>query len=106
MWEFSESSAHSNSGKGLATHDGILPLKEEDIITPHPGEAARLLEQHVEFILDEPLDALSRLHDVRRAGRIGGGNPPHGAGEGDALRNRAGQGVEQLHNFHGIFLLL
>ena len=38
----------------LATHDGILPLKEEDIITPHPGEAARLLEQHVEFILDEP----------------------------------------------------
>ena len=48
----------------LATHDGILPLKEEDIITPHPGEAARLLEQHVEFILDEPLDALSRLHDL------------------------------------------
>ena len=34
------------------------------VLTPHPGEAARLLEQHVEFILDEPLDALSRLHDL------------------------------------------
>lgn len=48
----------------LSTHDGILPLKEEDIITPHPGEAARLLEQHVESILDEPLTALAHLHDL------------------------------------------
>ena len=43
---------------------GDLLRFARDIITPHPGEAARLLEQHVEFILDEPLDALSRLHDL------------------------------------------
>lgn len=48
----------------LATHDGILPLKEEDVITPHPGEAARLLEQPVETIVNAPLAALSALHEL------------------------------------------
>ena len=48
----------------LSSHDGILPLKEDDVITPHPGEAARLLELPTEQVTAEPLDALNQLHDL------------------------------------------
>ena len=48
----------------LSSHDGILPLKEDDVITPHPVEAARLLELPTEQVTAEPLDALNQLHDL------------------------------------------
>ena len=48
----------------LARTDSILPLKEIDVITPHPGEAARLLDCDPEDVLEAPLAALDRLHDL------------------------------------------
>ncbi|MBR4877188.1 MAG: NAD(P)H-hydrate dehydratase, partial [Rhodocyclaceae bacterium] len=48
----------------LAKTDGILPLKETDVITPHPGEAARLLDCDVDDIAADALSALDRLHDL------------------------------------------
>ena len=48
----------------LARTDGILPLKETDVITPHPGEAARLLDCDIEDIAEDTLSALERLHEL------------------------------------------
>ena len=48
----------------LAKTDGILPLKEADIITPHPGEAARLLDCTPGEVTSDMLAALDRLHDL------------------------------------------
>ena len=46
----------------LAKTDGILPLKESDVITPHPGEAARLLDCTPGEVTSDMLAALDRLH--------------------------------------------
>ena len=48
----------------LAKTDGIFPLKESDVITPHPGEAARLLDCDVDEIAEDTLAAIDRLHDL------------------------------------------
>ena len=48
----------------LAKTDGILPLKESDVITPHPGEAARLLDCTPVEVTSDMLAALDRLHDL------------------------------------------
>ena len=48
----------------LAKTDGILPLKEADVITPHPGEAARLLDCDADEITGDMLSALDRLHEL------------------------------------------
>lgn len=48
----------------LARTDGVLPLKECDVITPHPGEAARLLDCDTEEVTSDTLAALDRLHDL------------------------------------------
>ena len=48
----------------LAKTDGILPLKESDVITPHPGEAARLLDCTPGEVTSDMLAALDRLHDL------------------------------------------
>ena len=46
----------------LARHDGLLPLKEADVITPHPGEAARLLDCSTSDVTADALSAIDRLH--------------------------------------------
>ena len=48
----------------LADHDSLLPLPEHHVITPHPGEAARLIGTTVPDILDDPLTAMDSLHDL------------------------------------------
>lgn len=48
----------------LARCDGFFPLKEADVITPHPGEAARLLGCSTAEITADALSALDRLHDL------------------------------------------
>ena len=48
----------------LAKTDGILPLKESDVITPHPGEASRLLDCGVDEITVDALSAIDRLHEL------------------------------------------
>ena len=48
----------------LAKHDDLLPLKEADVITPHPGEAAHLLDCDAEEITGDALAALDRLHEL------------------------------------------
>lgn len=48
----------------LAKHDDLLPLKESDVITPHPGEAARLLDCDAEEVTGDALAALDRLHEL------------------------------------------
>ena len=48
----------------LAKTDGLLPLKESDVITPHPGEAARLLDCTTSEVTADMLAALDRLHDL------------------------------------------
>ena len=48
----------------LAKHDDLLPLKETDVITPHPGEAARLLDCDAAEITDDALAAIDRLHEL------------------------------------------
>lgn len=48
----------------LAAHDSLLPLPEHHVITPHPGEAARLIDAALPEILADPLAALDSLHDL------------------------------------------
>lgn len=48
----------------LAAHDSLLPLPENAVITPHVGEAARLINTAIPDVLDAPLDALDSLHDL------------------------------------------
>ncbi len=48
----------------LAKHDDLLPLKEADVITPHPGEAARLLDCAVAEVTGDALAVLDRLHEL------------------------------------------
>lgn len=45
----------------LAAHRTLLPLPEGHVVTPHPGEAARLLGCTTREITDAPLAALDRL---------------------------------------------
>ena len=47
----------------LARHDDLLPLKEADVITPHPGEAARLLGCTTADITADTLAALGKLRE-------------------------------------------
>lgn len=47
----------------LAKHHDRLPLKDADVITPHPGEAARLLGCTTSEVTDDAISALRRLHD-------------------------------------------
>ncbi|MBR3764067.1 MAG: NAD(P)H-hydrate dehydratase [Clostridia bacterium] len=46
----------------LARTPGMLPLKPADVITPHPGEAGRLLGCMTSEVTADALDALDRLH--------------------------------------------
>ncbi|MGN0753428.1 MAG: NAD(P)H-hydrate dehydratase [Aristaeellaceae bacterium] len=46
----------------LARHGELPALKEADVITPHPGEAARLLGCTTAEVTDDALSALQRLH--------------------------------------------
>ena len=46
----------------LSRNEALLPLRSNHIITPHAGEAARLLCTGVEAVLDEPLFSLHQLH--------------------------------------------
>ena len=48
----------------LSTHPQLLPLPDKDFITPHPGEAARLLHCSTAQILADPLTALAQLHRI------------------------------------------
>ena len=48
----------------LSAHDSLLPLPEHHVITPHPGEAARLIDASIPDILSDPLSALDSLHDL------------------------------------------
>ena len=48
----------------LARNEGLLPLKECDVITPHPGEAARLLDADAEELSADPLATLDSLHEL------------------------------------------
>lgn len=48
----------------LARCDDCFPLKEADVITPHPGEAARLLDCAPADVTSDALSALDRLHDL------------------------------------------
>lgn len=45
----------------LAAHPELLPLPEKDVVTPHPGEAARLLNSPVSQITRNPLEMLDAL---------------------------------------------
>lgn len=47
----------------LSRHPELLPLKSADVITPHPGEAARLLHCATREVTDDALSALQRLHE-------------------------------------------
>ena len=47
----------------LAARDEGFPLPENAVITPHPGEAARLLDCGPEDVSEDPLAALDALHD-------------------------------------------
>ena len=47
----------------LARHDELLPLPGNAVITPHPGEAARLLGSMAAEITDAPLESLQALRD-------------------------------------------
>lgn len=46
----------------LAQHPALLPLPASAVITPHPGEAARLLGCAIGDIAADPLHALQDLH--------------------------------------------
>lgn len=46
----------------LAKHDDLFPLKESDVITPHPGEAARLLGCAASEITADALSTLRHVH--------------------------------------------
>lgn len=45
----------------LSSWSTLLPLKPEDMATPHPGEAARLLDVSTAEITEQPLKSLQRL---------------------------------------------
>ena len=47
----------------LAGEEELFPLPENAVITPHPGEAARLLDCTPAEITEDPLAALDALHD-------------------------------------------
>lgn len=47
----------------LASHSTLLPLPESAVLTPHPGEAARLLGCGIADAADDPLAALHGLHE-------------------------------------------
>lgn len=47
----------------LSRHPELLPLKSADVITPHPGEAARLLHCATREVTDDALSALQHLHE-------------------------------------------
>lgn len=47
----------------LAAHADLLPMKPADIITPHPGEASRLLSCSVRAVTTDALTALRQLHE-------------------------------------------
>ena len=51
----------------LAANPVLLPLKAEDVITPHPAEAARLLQCPVSSVLDDPLGTLHNLQTLTGA---------------------------------------
>ena len=46
----------------LAAHRELLPLPAKDAVTPHPGEAARLLGRTAAEITAEPTESLRDLH--------------------------------------------
>ncbi len=46
----------------LAKQPSLLPLPAKDVITPHPGEAARLLGCAAPEVTHDPLAALDKLH--------------------------------------------
>ncbi len=46
----------------LAAHPECLPLPAKDTVTPHPGEAARLLDCDTQDILRDPLASLDALY--------------------------------------------
>ena len=46
----------------LSRHPQLLPLCPKDIVTPHPGEAARLLNRSVSDVTSAPLNVLRELH--------------------------------------------
>ena len=50
----------------LAAHPALLPLKAADTVTPHPGEAARLLGCSTVDVTRDPLAAIDALY--RRTG--------------------------------------
>lgn len=47
----------------LAAHGELLPLPANAVVTPHPGEAARLLGCSTADVVADPLAALRRLHE-------------------------------------------
>ena len=47
----------------LARHRELLPLPESAVITPHPGEAARLLGCSTREVTDAPLESLHALRE-------------------------------------------
>lgn len=46
----------------LSHHPDMLPIPQKDIITPHPGEAARLLGVTTPDIVSDPISSLRALH--------------------------------------------
>lgn len=48
----------------ISRFDDLLPLKEADVITPHPGEAARLLDCTADAVVHDMPAALERLHEL------------------------------------------
>ncbi len=48
----------------LAKQPSLLPLPAKDVVTPHPGEAARLLGCAAPEVTGDPLAALDRLHQL------------------------------------------
>ena len=51
----------------LSLHPSLLPLPSNAVITPHPGEAARLLGVSVQKVTQDPLSALYALKEKTNA---------------------------------------
>lgn len=45
----------------LSAHPELLPLRHDAVATPHPGEAARLLDLPVDRMIEDPLGSLAAL---------------------------------------------
>ena len=45
----------------LALHEELLPLPKDHVVTPHAGEAARLLGEDIEALTDDPLATADKL---------------------------------------------